>query len=59
MILLGMVACGGKKRNFKWEIAQKTIKMSKAKRKKKDNVLHYGKIFSAVGLCKIKWYQSF
>lgn len=33
MILLGMVACGGKKRNFKWEITQKTIKMSKAKRK--------------------------
>lgn len=34
MILLGMVACGEKKRNFKWEITQKIIKMSNAKKKK-------------------------
>jgi len=33
MILLGMVACGGKKKNFKWEITQNIIKMSNAKKK--------------------------
>lgn len=27
MILLGMVACGGKKKNFRWEITQNIIKM--------------------------------
>lgn len=58
MILLGMVACEGKKKNFKWEITQNITKMSSARRKK-DNSLHYGKIFSSAKLCKIKRYLSF
>lgn len=58
MILLGMVACGGNKKNFKWEITQNIIKMSRAKRKKEKS-LHYGKIFSSTKLCKIKRYLSF